>query len=306
LKHNCNTFSEELCQFLCGASIPKYILDLPQEFLSTPLGQSLGPLIDSIGASREGVNNFSFEPQVQARAVSPGFDSLNVEIEQARVQSLELEERRRTIKDKIDKKGRKKGEKKKKKSSGKKENSSGSETNSTGMSEVEAATNGVNGTTEPPAIPSEMLPSEIALQEEKNERLEEEERKRKRDPPVVYKEVDPKEELDNLVKLVDDKLNEDEKISLEELHQYLLLGEGSWALGDNFLNFIERILRDPQLSTETRSHLLRVLSNASLKDDIILVLHQDRRDHVLMNYAYDIDRHAPEEQQALALFVSKI
>jgi desumoylating isopeptidase 1 len=106
--------------------------------------------------------------------------------------------------------------------------------------------------------------------------------------------------------LVDDKLNEDEKISLEEMHQYLLLGEGSWALGDNFLNFIERILRDPQLSTETRSHLLRVLSNASLKDDIILVLHQDRRDHVLMNFAFDIDRHAPEEQQSLALFVSTL
>lgn len=45
LKHNCNTFSEDLCQFLCGASIPKYILDLPSEFLSTPLGQTLGPLI---------------------------------------------------------------------------------------------------------------------------------------------------------------------------------------------------------------------------------------------------------------------
>lgn len=45
LKHNCNSFSEDLCQFLCGTSIPKYILDLPQEFLSTPLGQTLGPLI---------------------------------------------------------------------------------------------------------------------------------------------------------------------------------------------------------------------------------------------------------------------
>lgn len=48
LKHNCNTFSEDLCQFLCGSSIPKYILDLPQEFLSTPLGQSLGPLIGKV------------------------------------------------------------------------------------------------------------------------------------------------------------------------------------------------------------------------------------------------------------------
>lgn len=45
LKHNCNTFTEDLCQFLCGSSIPKYILDLPQEFLSTPIGQSLRPLI---------------------------------------------------------------------------------------------------------------------------------------------------------------------------------------------------------------------------------------------------------------------
>lgn len=45
LKHNCNTFSEDLCQFLCGTSIPKYILDLPQEILSTPIGQTLAPLI---------------------------------------------------------------------------------------------------------------------------------------------------------------------------------------------------------------------------------------------------------------------
>lgn len=48
LKHNCNTFSQELCQFLCGVSIPKYILDLPQDILSTPLGQSLAPLIGKI------------------------------------------------------------------------------------------------------------------------------------------------------------------------------------------------------------------------------------------------------------------
>lgn len=48
LKNNCNSFSEDLCQFLCGTSIPKYILDLPQEFLSTPLGQSLGPLIGEL------------------------------------------------------------------------------------------------------------------------------------------------------------------------------------------------------------------------------------------------------------------
>lgn len=43
--NNCNTFSEDLAQFLCGTSIPKYILDLPHEVLSTPFGQALAPLV---------------------------------------------------------------------------------------------------------------------------------------------------------------------------------------------------------------------------------------------------------------------
>lgn len=106
-----------------------------------------------------------------------------------------------------------------------------------------------------------------------------------------------------MVKLIDGKLSKDEEQAIEELHQYLIEGEGSWALGDGFLIFIGRILGDREISTETRVHLLRALACAALKDDVILLLHQDRRDHTLMNYAQDIDRHAPEEQQALALFV---
>lgn len=107
-----------------------------------------------------------------------------------------------------------------------------------------------------------------------------------------------------MVKLVDDKLVEEEKVALEELHQYLLFGEGSWALGDAFLLFVGHVLRDPEISPESRVHLLRSLACCALKDDVILLLHQDRRDHVMMNYAQDIDKHTPEEQQALALFVS--
>lgn len=103
---------------------------------------------------------------------------------------------------------------------------------------------------------------------------------------------------------MDGNLTEDEQVALEELHQYLLMGDGCWALSDGFLVFVGRVLRDPQVSTEARVHLLRALAHAALKDDIVLLLHQDRRDHVLMNYAFDIDRVAPEEQQAMALFVS--
>lgn len=107
-----------------------------------------------------------------------------------------------------------------------------------------------------------------------------------------------------MVKLIDGHLSEEEQLALEELHQYLLLGDGCWALGDGFLVFVGRVLRDNQMSTEVRVHLLRALAFAALKDDIILLLHQDRRDHVLMNYANDIDKIPPEEQQAMALFVS--
>ncbi|XP_030044695.1 desumoylating isopeptidase 1, partial [Microcaecilia unicolor] len=33
--HNCNTFSNEVAQFLTGKKIPSYITDLPSEILST-------------------------------------------------------------------------------------------------------------------------------------------------------------------------------------------------------------------------------------------------------------------------------
>lgn len=51
---------------------------------------------------------------------------------------------------------------------------------------------------------------------------------------------------------------------------------------------------------------MKILACAALRDDVIIVLHQDRRDHVLMNFSQDIDKHTPEEQQAWGLFVSKL
>ena len=37
---------------------------------------------------------------------------------------------------------------------------------------------------------------------------------------------------------MDGILGPEEQQSLEELHQYMLEDEGSWALGDGFLNFV--------------------------------------------------------------------
>lgn len=65
-----------------------------------------------------------------------------------------------------------------------------------------------------------------------------------------------------------------------------------------------RVLYDKSLDSDVRVKLLNVLSVAALKDDVILLLHQDRREHIIMTYAFDIDRHPPEEQLPLAQFVS--
>lgn len=48
LQFNCNTFSNELSNILVGQDIPSHITSLPQDFLSTPFGQMMGPQIDAM------------------------------------------------------------------------------------------------------------------------------------------------------------------------------------------------------------------------------------------------------------------
>lgn len=44
--HNCNNFSQDLCMFLVGKSIPEKISSLPETFLRTPIGQMMRGQID--------------------------------------------------------------------------------------------------------------------------------------------------------------------------------------------------------------------------------------------------------------------
>ncbi|KXS17388.1 DUF862-domain-containing protein [Gonapodya prolifera JEL478] len=53
LDNNCNNFTNEVCQFLVGRTIPSHITGLPNEFLQTPLGKQLLPMIEGMfGRSR--------------------------------------------------------------------------------------------------------------------------------------------------------------------------------------------------------------------------------------------------------------
>lgn len=84
-----------------------------------------------------------------------------------------------------------------------------------------------------------MMPSERVLQMEADERREIEEKKRQRDPPIVFKDdINLTKEFELLGNILDGKLSDTELTNLDELRQYVIENEGSWALGDNFLNFI--------------------------------------------------------------------
>lgn len=48
MTHNCNNFSNEIVQFLVGATIPDYILNLPNEVMSSPMGALIMPMIQNL------------------------------------------------------------------------------------------------------------------------------------------------------------------------------------------------------------------------------------------------------------------
>ncbi|KAL3517791.1 hypothetical protein ACH5RR_020380 [Cinchona calisaya] len=48
LNHNCNNFSNEVAQFLVGATIPDYILNLPNEVINSPMGALFLPMIQQL------------------------------------------------------------------------------------------------------------------------------------------------------------------------------------------------------------------------------------------------------------------
>ncbi|KAL9544109.1 hypothetical protein MBANPS3_007793 [Mucor bainieri] len=80
LDFNCNTFSNDLCQFLVGKTIPSHISDLPAEFLNTPFGQSILPMIEGMFgqsklSSSSGTTFAPQQPSAQAASMLQGISS---------------------------------------------------------------------------------------------------------------------------------------------------------------------------------------------------------------------------------------
>ncbi|XP_023935118.2 uncharacterized protein LOC112043776 [Bicyclus anynana] len=292
LEHNCNHFSDEVAQFLCGARVPKHIVAQPERDLPPALRLALEAVLYKLVPDGDQVYANGVR---HSRRDSPDFLTLNNQIEEARVASQELGARRSTLAEKLARKERRK-EKKRKKQRG--QDGDVADLDDDMAEAVEVVTE------QRAALAG---PSSRDLDAEADERLAEEQRRRARDPPIIYRDIDGAQEFEAFSKALEGaELNADEQQSLDELQQYLVQGEGSWVLGDEFLSFIGRVLSDDGLKSECRVGALRCLAAAALRDDVSLLLHQDRRHHALLAYAHRVDAHPPPEQLALAVFICNL
>ncbi|XP_028160724.1 uncharacterized protein LOC114353093 isoform X2 [Ostrinia furnacalis] len=279
LEHNCNHFSEEVAQFLCGAHVPKHIVNQQEHLLSPPQRLAVQALLDNLvphstqSVYANGVRH--------SRQDSPEYLTLNNQIEEARVQSAEREQRRSTLAEQLARKERKK------------QHAAGDhDPDGADMAEaVEALPREEEVSRAGPSSAAVAAAAELLA----------EPRAKPRDPPIVFNDVDGPREYERLARALEGAaLGADERASLDELQQYLVLGEGSWVLGDEFLAFVGRLLNDETLSEEVRVATLSCLAACALRDDVSLLLHQDRRHHALLSYAHSIDARPLPEQRALA------
>ncbi|XP_012546039.2 uncharacterized protein LOC101746000 isoform X1 [Bombyx mori] len=297
LEHNCNHFSDEVAEFLCDARVPKDILQQPEELLAPQQRDVLHALLaDLLPRSGDAPQSLYSSGARAARQDSPDYLTLNSQIEQARIQSQELEQRRSTLAEKLARKERKKQKKRKK------------QIRERGEADGEEIDSDMAEAVEVPLAHEELSragPSSEALELEADERRQEEQRKREREPPIVFRDIDPIAEFEKLADALEGvEMSAEERQSLDELQQYLVQGEGSWVLGDDFLEFMGGLLGAEREAV--RAAAGGCLAAAALRDDVALLLHQDRRQHALLQHAHRIDALSLPDQRAIATFLCNL
>lgn len=257
-RHNCNNFTQEVAVFLTGKSIPQEILDLPEEFLSTPLGATLQTYFENLSLRGETARGLSFGGGAPSEYIP--FPPSG----QRSARSSASPEQRKSTSPKT-----------KKNMSSEAAAETASEPAPHRASESPAADSNGELEDRPPPV-----------------------RKSRRysDPPVFYPQVDGAAALKELESKLEGVIDDQERAALRELHEYLVTDNGAWALGTPQLDLFQKVLTDPDLSSAVRLSLLRVLQAAALKEDVILFLHQDRKSHCIMSYVYRIENLPPDEQ----------
>jgi len=126
------------------------------------------------------------------------------------------------------------------------------------------------------------------------------------EPPVTFREFNKEGDFEDLVKTIVNLLNDEEQDRLREMEDWIIKDEGTWVLAEGFVQFLSKVLQDPAIPSEARVSLMKLLAYGTGQDDCVLILHMDRKDHVLMSYAQQIDRLPIFEQEAVALFFANL
>jgi len=117
---------------------------------------------------------------------------------------------------------------------------------------------------------------------------------------IVFRDLDQVQDFEDLVRAVVGLCNVEEQERLREMEEWIVKGDGTWVLAEGFNSFLGKVLHCPDWPREGRVAMLKLLAFGAEQDDIVLILHMDRRDHLLMNYAQQFDRLSTEEQEELA------
>ncbi|KAG9511215.1 hypothetical protein GZH46_00219, partial [Fragariocoptes setiger] len=121
------------------------------------------------------------------------------------------------------------------------------------------------------------------------------------DEPKLYRDVNGPAALKDLQQLVTACVSEQEIVYLHELDDYLTDRSGSWTVGDEHLTMLSNFLANDgnRFAPNVPLLTLQLLQAASLKDDFVLILHQDRKEHRLMTYINAMEHLTLAEQEEI-------
>ncbi|XP_017493006.1 PREDICTED: uncharacterized protein LOC108381110 [Rhagoletis zephyria] len=121
------------------------------------------------------------------------------------------------------------------------------------------------------------------------------------DPPIIFRDVDGTAALQKVEEMVVTLLNPQQQEYLKELGTYLQSEAGAWAIGEEHIELIVYLLSggDGKFAPNVTLLTLEVLQAAALKEDVVLILHQDRKDHRLMSYINRIESLTLAEQEEI-------
>jgi len=118
---------------------------------------------------------------------------------------------------------------------------------------------------------------------------------------ITFRDFDHVKDFEDLVRTVVTLCNQEEQERLREMEDWIVKKEGTWVLAEGFNNFLGKVMHDESWPSDGRVAMLRLMAYGAAEDDIVLILHMDRKDHLLMNYAQKFDLNPIREQEALAM-----